>query len=174
MQPFTRRPLLLLAIVTLLAPAVALPAAAQTQKPASAQTQKPPAKPAPKTAAPANANPATPKPPEAVKPPAPPPPQDVRFKSTYTTGDMKTESVTYVKGERERFEFQDMVLLKQRDQKRTIQISKAANTYLVSPDGMPAPIVPGTPAAAPPKPPGVIMVATTIVDTGERKEVFGR
>jgi len=174
MQPFTRRPLLLLAIATLLVAAVALPAAAQTQKPASAQTQKPPAKPAPKTAGPANANPATPKPPEAVKPPAPPPPQDVRFKSTYTTGDMKTESVTYVKGERERFEFQDMVLLKQRDQKRTIQISKAANTYLVSPDGMPAPIVPGTPAAAPPKPPGVIMVATTIVDTGERKEVFGR
>ena len=45
---------------------------------------------------------------------------------------MKTESVAYIKGARERFEFQDMVLLKQPDQKRTIQISKSANTYLVS------------------------------------------
>jgi len=165
MQPFARRSLPQLAMLILLAAVLALPAAAQTQKP--------PAKPAPKPA-PSTAKPATAKPPEPVKPPAPPPPQDVRFKSTYTTGDMKTESVTYIKGERERFEFQDMVLLKQRDQKRTIQISKAANTYLVSADGMPAPIIPGTPAAAPPKPPGVIMVATTIVDTGERKEVFGR
>ena len=173
MQPFARRSPHRFAILTLLALAMGLPAAAQTQKP-PAQTQKPPAKPAPKTAPPATAKPATAKPPEPAKPPAPPPPQDVRFKSIYTTGEMKTESVTYIKGERERFEFQDMVLLKQRDQKRTIQISKAANTYLVSPDGMPpTPIVPGAPAA-PPKPPGVIIVATTIVDTGERKEVFGR
>src|SRR4030095_12229228 len=67
-----------------------------------------------------------------------------------------------------------MVLLKQPDQKRTIQISKTANTYLVAPDGMaPAP-VPGAAPAAPPKPPGVIMVATTIVDTGERKQAFGQ
>jgi hypothetical protein len=68
-----------------------------------------------------------------------------------------------------------MILLKQRDQKRTIQISKAANTYLVSPDDMPpAPIAPAATPAAPPKPPGTIMIATTIVDTGERKEAFGR
>jgi hypothetical protein len=98
----------------------------------------------------------------------------VRFKSTYTTGEMKTESVTYIKGERERFEFQDMVLLKQRDQKRTIQISRAANTYLVAPDGMPAMTMPGAAPQAPPRPPGVIMVATTIVDTGERKMAFGQ
>ena len=164
MQSFARRSVLLLAILTLLAPGLTLPAAAQTQKP--------PAKPAPKPA-PSTAKPATAKPPEPVAPP--PPPQDVRFKSTYTTGDLKTESATYIKGDRERFEFQDMILLKQRDQKRTIQISKAANTYLVSPDDMPpAPIVPATTPAAPPKPPGTIMIATMIVDTGERKEVFGR
>jgi hypothetical protein len=105
---------------------------------------------------------------------APPPPQDVRFKSTYTNGEMKTESVTYIKGARERYEFQDMVLLKQPDQKRTVQISKSANTYLVAPEGMTAPVVPGAAPAAPPKPPGVIMVATTIVDTGERKSAFGQ
>ena len=88
---------------------------------------------------------------------------------------MKTETVTYIKGQRERFEFQDMVLLKQHDQKRTIQISKAANTYLVAADGAPAvPTIPGAAPAVPPKPPGVVMVATTIVDTGERKTVFGQ
>ncbi len=64
---------------------------------------------------------------------------------------MKTETVTFIKGERERFEFEDMVLLKQHDQKRTIQISKTANTYLVAPDGMPAaPVVPGMPRRARP------------------------
>jgi hypothetical protein len=165
MQPFARHSLLLLMMLTLPAPAPAQPAA---------QTQKPPAKAAPKRAAPSTARPATATPPEPPAAPAPQPPQDVRFKSTYTTGETKTESVTYIKGDRERFEFQDMVLLKQRDQKRTIQISKAANTYLVSPEGgAPTPIVPGTPAT-PPKSSGTIMIATTIVDTGERKEVFGR
>ena len=161
--------------VALALPLATLPVAAQTQ------TQKPaPAKPS--TAKPATAKPSTAKPaptakpaaPEAAKAPAPPPPQDVRFKSIYTNGEMKTESVTYIKGARERYEFQDMVLLKQPDQKRTVQISKGANTYLVAPDGMPAATVPGLAPAAPPKPPGVIMVATTIVDTGERKAIFGQ
>jgi hypothetical protein len=100
--------------------------------------------------------------------------QDVRFKTAYTTGGLKTESVAYMKGPRERFEFQDMVLLKQHDLKRTIQISRSANTYLVAPDGAPTvPTVPGA-VAAPPKPPGVVMLATTIVDTGERKTAFGQ
>jgi hypothetical protein len=148
-----------------------LPSAAQTPAPTA---PKKPAQPArPRTTAPAP-KPATAAPAAPAKPPAPPPPEDVRFKSTYTTGEMKTESVTYIKGERERFEFQDMVLLKQHDQKRTIQISKAANTYLVAPDGMPALPMPGAGPQAPPKPPGVVMVATTIVDTGERKTAFGQ
>ena len=178
MKPSARRfPLLLTVALTLALPLAARPAAAQTQ------TQKPaPARPStakPSTAKPSTAKPAQPtaKPaaPETVKAPAPPPPQDVRFKSTYTNGDMKTESVTYIKGARERYEFQDMVLLKQPDQKRTVQISKSANTYLVAPEGISATVVPGAAVpSAPPKPPGMIMVATTIVDTGERKSAFGQ
>jgi hypothetical protein len=117
------------------------------------------------------AKPAEPvKPADAVKPPASTP-EDVRFKSIYTTGGQRTETMTFIKGHRERYEFQDMVLLKQHDQKRTIQISRAANTYLVAPEGMP--VTAGAPVA-PPRPPGVIMVATTIVDTGERKAAFGQ
>jgi hypothetical protein len=148
--------------------ATSLAAQGQTQKPAA----RPPAKPAaPQARKPAPA-PAIPVAAEPVQAPAPPPP-DVRFKAVYTTGDMKTESVSYVKGERERYEFQEMVLLRQHDQKRTIQISKSANAYLVSPEGVPpAPIMPGAPPPAP-KPSGVIALSTTIVDTGERKSAFG-
>ena len=174
MKASSRRRYLLFALTIGLAlPVAIMPAAAQTQ------TQKPSARPStakPSTAKPSTAKPSPPaaKASEPAKAPAPPPPQDVRFKSTYTNGDMKTESVTYIKGARERYEFQDMVLLKQPDQKRTVQISKAANTYLVAPEGMAAPIVPGAAPTPPPKPPGVIMVATTIVDTGERKPAFGQ
>ena len=148
--------------------------AAQTTAKPPASTQKPapraPAKPAaPTTAKPVATAPVT------AKPPAPPPPEDLHFKTVYTNGDQKTETVTYIKGDRERFEFQDMVLLKQHDQKRTIQIMKTANTYLVAPEGAPPamPIVPGAPQVAP-KPPGIVSMTTTIVDTGERKPAFGQ
>ena len=151
--------------------------AAQTKappKPAAPQA-KPPAKaPAPQAKAPAK--PAAPPVAAAPAPPAPPPPQDLRFKTTYTTGGLKTESVTYMKGERERFEFADMVLIKQRDQKRTLQISRAANTYLVVPDGVAALAAPNVPAPdnTRAKAAGIVMVTTTVVDTGERKPAFGR
>jgi len=139
---------------------------ASTQKPAPRPTAKPPA---PSTAKPA------PAPAVAAKPPAPPPPEDLHYKTVYMNGDQKTETVTYIKGQRERFEFQDMVLLKQHDQKRTIQIMPGANTYLVAPEGAPPamPAMPGVPQA-PPKPPGVITMMTTIVDTGERKPAFNQ
>ena len=138
----------------------------------SAQTaakprQTTPQQPRPSTQKPAPAP--TTKPAEQVKPPAP---EDVRFKSVYTTGGQRTETVTFIKGQRERYEFQDMVLLKQHDQKRTVQISRSANTYLVVPDGML--LAAGPAPAAPPRVPGVITVTTTIVDTGERKAAFGQ
>ena len=143
-------------------------AAQTTQKPPT-QTAKPPQKPPAQPAKPA----------EPVKAPAPAPsaapvPQDLKYGATYTAEGLKTESVSYVKGQRERFEFQDIVLLKQHDQKRTIQIMKSANTYLVVADGAPAvPAMPGAPAA-PPRPAGVVNVISTIVDTGERKSAFGQ
>lgn len=144
--------------------APAKPAVSQAKPPARAPTAKP--VPAPPVAA-APANPVA---------PVPPPAQDLRFKATYTTGGLKTESVTYMKGERERFEFADMIVINQRDQKRTLQISRAASTYLVVPDGGPAMGMPTMPtiASAQPKPAGVVMVTTTVVDTGERKQAFGR
>ena len=143
---------------------------AQTpQRPAQGRGQTPPqtAKPAP-SPAPATAKPAEP------APPPKPVVQDVRMKTVYTAAGQKTESVTYRKGQRERFEFGDVIVLRQPDLKRTVQIMRAANTYMEVADG--AQIGPPMPAAAPnapPQTPGVLTVTTTIVDTGERKTVFG-
>src|SRR5205814_7886045 len=82
------------------------PLQAQTAPKPAAQTKTPPkapARPPARTPAPAPA-------PTAAKPAAPAPPpkpvaQDLRMKTVYTAGEQKTESVTYRKGERERFEF---------------------------------------------------------------------
>src|SRR5262245_16333618 len=152
------------------------PLDAQTPVPRpGARGQTPPRAPAPRQPAKPQRPPAQP----AAKPAEPPPPpkpvaQDLHMKTVYTAGDQKTESVTYRKGERERFEFGDVVVLKQHDLKQTVQIMKAANTYMVVPDGA-APAPPAPPAApnTPPQKPGVVMVTTTIVDTGERKTIFG-
>lgn len=152
-----------------------LDAQTATQRP-GARGQTPPRRPAPRQSATPQRPPAQP----AAKPAEPPPPpkpvaQDLHMKTVYTTGDQKTESVTYRKGERERFEFGDVVLLKQHDLKRTVQIMKAANSYIVVPDGS-APALPAQAAAptAPPQKPGVVTMTTTITDTGERKMMLGR
>lgn len=135
-------------------------AAAQGANPAP-KTQKPPAKAAPATKKPAA--------PVAAAPAPPPPPTDVRFKSKYTAGENITESASFVTNQRERYELGDIVLIKQRDQKRSVQISRAANTYVIVPDEAPAA------ATAPaPRPPGVVNVTVSIVDFGERKDVFGQ
>jgi hypothetical protein len=101
---------------------------------------------------------------------------DLRMKRVYTTGDQKTESVTYRKGERERFEFGDVVLLRQHHLKRTVQIMRAANSYMIVPDGTSPAAPPAATAAepnAPPQKPGVVMMTTSISDTGERRTAFG-
>ena len=125
-------------------------------------------KPAPSTRKPSTTKPTPPKPtPPAVKPAPEPPPSDVRFKSRYTTGDQLTEGVTYLRANRERYEIGDMILLRQHDMKRTVQISRAARTYFITPDTAPA-------AADLPKASGVVNVEMSIADVGERKPMFGQ
>jgi hypothetical protein len=58
-----------------------------------------------------------------------------------------------------------MILLRQHDLKRSVQISKGANTYLVAPDTEPASAPTGS---------GVVVVESSIADVGERKTVFGQ
>ena len=104
-------------------------------------------------------------------------PPTFALRTVYTSGDQKTDTVTYVKGLRKRYEFKDMVLLDQRDLKKMVQISPSAKTFLEIPsDGglQPLPAAVSTVPPIPPKPPGVVMVTTTIADTTERKMIFGR
>lgn len=138
------------------------PVLAQGTKPAP-RTAKPPVKTAPAQKKPVS--------PAASAPAAPVAPTDIRFKSTYTNGDQVTESSTFIHEARERYELGDTILLKQHDQKRVVQISRASNTYLVSAEGAAAA---AADTAAAPAPPGVVMVAVAIVDTTERKTVFGQ
>jgi len=52
-----------------------------------------------------------------AEPPAPPKPvaQDLRMKTVHSTGPQRTESLTFIKGNRERYEFANTVLLRQHD-----------------------------------------------------------
>lgn len=147
--------------VVLMILALAGPAPVMAQTKPAPKTAKPPAKaaPTPKKA---------PAPAPASTPAPPPPPTDVRYKTKYTTGDQVTESATFITDQRERYELGDIVLIKQRDQKRNVQISKSANTYVALPDDAPV----ATPPA--PRPPGVVAVTVSIVDMGDRKDVFGQ
>jgi hypothetical protein len=74
-----------------------------------------------------------------------------------------------VRGSRERYELGDMILLRQHDLKQTVQISRAANTYLIIPAADAA-----SPAADPLKPSGTVNVETSIADVGDRKPMFGQ
>ena len=123
-------------------------------------------KPAPTTRKPAPAPTTKPAPATKPLPPPPPPPSDIRFKATYTTGEQVTESVTYIRGNRERYEMTDNILIRQHDLKRSVQINRSSNTYLIMPDAEPTPeAATGT---------GVVVVETSIADVGERKTMFGQ
>src|SRR5688500_1177013 len=124
--------------------------AGQGQKPAPRRPAAPPATPPAPTAKPPAPSPATVKPAEPAPPPTPVV-QDLRMKTVYTAAAQKTESVTYRKGQRERFEFGDIIVLRQPDLKRTVQIMRAANTYMIVADGAPPapPMTAATPAATP-------------------------
>jgi hypothetical protein len=129
-------------------------------------------KPAGQKAAPTTRKPPTTKPapakPAAPEKPAPaPPPSDIKFTSKYTSGGQVTEGTTYLRGNRERYELGDMILLRQHDLKQTVQISQSARTYFITPDTA------ADSAAAAPRTTGVVNVETSIADVGERKSMFG-
>jgi hypothetical protein len=145
--------------------------------PVYGQTPVVPAKPKPVAPQRGKTPPKAPTKPASAAPvavaPTPPPAEDLRFKASYTTGERRTESVTYLKGMRQRFEFGDTILIKQPDEKRTIQISIAAGSYVALPDGESQASMPPADLEAAAKPAGVVIVTTSTTDTGERKRVFG-
>ena len=97
---------------------------------------------------------------------------------------MSGETVTMIKGARERSENHtgygfDTVTITQCDLKRTIQLSDATKKYTVTPMETGEPSAPAAPQSSAPAPTtpgrqgGVVDYVSSVIDTGERKEMFG-
>ena len=111
----------------------------------------------------------------------------VKYRVTMNAGGQPhvTESVTMIKGARERSESQmgggfDMVNITQCDLKRTIQINDKVRKYLITPmevDTSASTATPSAPSAPAPSTPsrtgGTVTYITSSIDTGERREMFG-
>jgi hypothetical protein len=114
--------------------------------------------------------------------PAPAAKPDLRIKYRMNTGGQTMESVTMLKGARERNEtatgYMNMVNIVQCDLKRTIQLSDSARKYVITSmetgdsSGAPSSTVPSG-MGEPARRGGVVTYTTTSTDTGERKEMFG-
>jgi len=141
------------------------PAAAQAPK---QPPKKPPVKTAPKPAAKKPVEPPKPEPP----PPPPPPPPDLQVDASYVSGDKTTRGTVLMHGARQRVAYESgMASIYQCDAHRSLQLNATTRVYLVTPDPAPADV----PAAAPgaKHKGGQITNTTTVVDTGEKKDVFG-
>lgn len=156
------KPLLALIALPLFVAIAAAPALAQAPKQAP---KKPPVKAAPKTPAKA------PAPTKAEAPPPPPP--DLTISAAYVTGDKTSKGTVLMHGGRQRMSSESSIVsIYQADEHRTVQLNTETHVYLVTPDAAPA-------AEAPPAPPGTkhkggqVTNVTAVVDTGEKKDVFG-
>jgi len=128
-------------------------------------TQKPKPKPAPKPAEPARG--------AAPKPAAPAPKPGLTMRSVYSgSGGQTSETKIISNGVRERVEIGEGVsVITQCDTKQVVQVNDKAKLYVVQPLDMP-PAAPDA-AAPPPKRTGLVEYATTITNTGEKKDIFG-
>ncbi|MGH9970952.1 MAG: hypothetical protein ACREBG_24615 [Pyrinomonadaceae bacterium] len=115
--------------------------------------------------------------------PAAPAP-DLKIKYKTTTAGQPSESVTMIKGLRERSEMHtgygmDTVSITQCDRKRTIQLSDNTRKYIITPMDSGDASAPASNSAAmsgpaePSRRGGLLTYVTTANDTGERKEMFG-
>ena len=112
---------------------------------------------------------------------------DVKIKTRSTSAGQTTESVTYIKGKRQRTEYGPSVTIMQCDLRRSLQLVVPAKTYTVTPFGGDAAAggaaasttqtaarpagAAGTPTGATRG--GVVTSTYTSTDTGERKQMFG-
>ena len=105
---------------------------------------------------------------------------DVKVKTKQTMGGQVSESVSYIKGKRQRTEMMNgmIVSITQCDLGRDLQLNAQSKTYLVNyyDDGTPVPQAkPSTQQTKSVETTkgGTMYVTTTIKDTGERKQMFG-
>lgn len=135
---------------------------ASAQSPKQAP-KKPPVKTAPK--APAKAA-------ETKRSEPPPLPPDLSISASYITGDKTTKSTVLMHGARQRVTYDaSMASIYQCDTHRSLQLNAATRVYLATPDPAPAEL-PSTPAGTKRKG-GQITTTTTVVETGDKKEMFG-
>ena len=113
---------------------------------------------------------------------AEPPPSDVTMRTHFVNGIQVSESVTYTRGPRQRVEFPGLVSITQCDLARTVFLNDKTKSYAVqahvsTPATAAEPPAPAASQAVSPGPPartGKVVYTTTITDTGDRKQVFGR
>jgi hypothetical protein len=108
---------------------------------------------------------------------------DLKIRYKTSTSGQPSESVTMIKGARERSEMHgfgmDNINITQCDLKRTIQLNEKSQKYLITPMVSPDANQPASTGAAPtapaeaPRQGGVLTYITNVTDTGERKEMFG-
>ncbi|HXG93340.1 MAG TPA: hypothetical protein VNN73_13415 [Blastocatellia bacterium] len=109
---------------------------------------------------------------------------DVKVKTKTTVGGQSFEGTTYIKKTRQRSEQNfgpvSMATITQCDLRRSIMINEKAKTYIITPFGTPDSTSAQAPAAEGPKPKseptrrgGIITFTNNVVDTGERKQMFG-
>jgi hypothetical protein len=103
---------------------------------------------------------------------------DVKIKSRSNAGGQNSESITYIKGKRQRAEYGPTVSITQCDLRRTLQLNVPAKVYTVTPFNQPnAATTPEAKTASAPQQQarrgGVVTTTMTSVDTGERKQFFG-
>jgi hypothetical protein len=105
---------------------------------------------------------------------------DVKVKAKSTQGNTISEQTTYIKGQRQRVEMANgiMISVTQCDLQRSLQINPPTKTYIVTPFNQatdrarPTANQPRTKESTATKG-GVIMTTVTNKDTGERKQMFG-
>lgn len=153
--------------------AVAASVSAQQSKPAQSKPAQ--SKPTRQARPPAKApQPPAPKPaPEAVTPPAPPPPPDVVVKVQHVAGENTTTSTIAGNGKRQRIEFGgEMTVITQCDAGVIVQINEWQKRFLTKPLKRVQDAAQAQTQSAATKG-GLVTFTTTVVDTGERKEMFG-
>ena len=104
---------------------------------------------------------------------------DLKVTRKNGSGDYSSQSTVYIKGQRQRTESPAMTTIQQCDLHRTIQINDRTKMYFIQPDDASQASDASSPAAPAPQAPAqtrrgaVVTVTETIVDTGERKQMFG-
>jgi hypothetical protein len=101
---------------------------------------------------------------------------DIKVTTKSTAGGQSYTSTTYIKGARQRIEGMGYTMIYQCDLKRMIQINDKTKTYFITPLGGETGGAGGAKTHghnSSTRRGGVVTYTTTVVDTGERKEMFG-